>query len=188
MQIVKPKIYGITQMFKLFKKTYKDDPDLKKIPYWMFSTIIYRNNKKLVKRVIFGETYNLGNYLGYVKIKKIKANRKKQSVDWGESMKYKKELLDKGEPLYNKKNNPTGKKWLVYFDSRFYLRWAWVKKHACRVKNKFVYSFTPANNKSRTAQDNDLTKLGPKGQLNYFVKKNPILIQRYESQSKEYSL
>jgi transposase InsO family protein len=133
---------------------------------------------------------NFGNRIGNLLIKKIRRNYKKPIVDWGESKKLKNQLLAEGKTLYEewfevdgvrvdeqtegaKLVHNGGEKWLIYFSDPFYLRWAWVKKDICRVKNSSVYKFSPTSDRSKKAGNADLTRLGNKGKLTLYVKNNP---------------
>jgi len=56
-----------------------------------------------------------------------------------ESNKYKAELIEKGEELYNKETDQ-GIKWQLYYTDKEYLKYYW-RKGKCKVKNKSVYRF-----------------------------------------------
>ena len=73
MKIVKPKNYSTIDVWKFYKKRKKAAKE-KVIPYWLFKTVIERYNKKISSSIIQGETVNLENHLGYIKIRKIERN------------------------------------------------------------------------------------------------------------------
>lgn len=173
--IVKPVTRSTADMYKYFKTKNPKS----RIPYWMFKEVIARFNKKSSDAVIFGQVLNLGNRLGHILIKKIKRNYRKPVVDWGQSKVLKKQLQDKGVALWTK-DNPDGEKWMVFHSDPWYLRWAWGKKHLCRVKNQTVYKFVATSNKSKVGGDNSLDKLGNKGKLALANKINPTLHFAYE--------
>jgi len=174
-KIVKPRTRSTNDMYKHYKVKYPKS----KIPYWMFKEVIARFNKKVSNAVIFGQVLNLGNRLGHILIKKIKRNYSKPVVDWGQSKVLKKQLQDEGKLLWTKET-PEGEKWMVFHSDPWYLRWAWSKKHICRVKNQTVYKFVATSNKSKTAGDNSLDKLGNKGKLALANRLNPTLHYSYE--------
>lgn len=175
-KIVPPKSHSTKEMYEYYKTK---NPKARE-PYWMFKEVIARFNKKAADSVIFGQVLNFGNKIGYLLIKKIKRNYEKPVVDWGESKRVKSELIKAG--LTPKEAGSTeGHDWLVYFSDAWYLRWAWVKRRVCRVKNQTVYKFTPTSNRSKTAGDNSPAKLGNKGKLVLANKLNPTLHLVYDN-------
>jgi hypothetical protein len=130
--------------------------------------------------IIFGGTFNLQNTLGYLRIKKIKRNYKKLVPDWGESNKLKKQLLAEGK-VPKDQDHPDGEQWMVFFSDPWYLRWAWIKRGVCRVKNQSFYLFQPTANRSKTAGDNSLEKLGNRGLLVLANRTNPVLHYNYDN-------
>jgi hypothetical protein len=174
-KIVKPVTRSTADMYVFYKQKYPTS----KIPYWMYKEVIARFNKKVSHAVIFGQVLNLGSKLGHLLIKKINRNYNKPVVDWGQSKALKKQLLAEGKTLWSK-DNPDGEKWMVFHSDSWYLRWAWAKKYLCKVKHQGVYKFVPTSNKSKTAGDNSLDKLGNKGKLALANKLNPMLHFSYE--------
>lgn len=191
---VKPRAHSTKDMYKFFKKKYPEDTT----PYWMYKEVLARFNKKASDQVIFGKVLNFGSRIGNLLIKKIRRNYEKPIVDWGESKKLKAQILTSGGILYEEwheldgvkvdertpgavcKNNG-GEKWLVFFSDPFYLRWAWAKKDVCKVKNSSVYRFVPTSDRSKKAGNNDLSRLGNKGKLVLAVRRDPMLLQVYET-------
>lgn len=178
--IVKPKTLSTKDMYIYYKRKNPTS----KIPYWMFKEVIARFNKKVANAIIFGQVLNLGNRLGYVLIKKIRRNYRKPMVNWGDSKVAKAELVNQGITPKDQ-NNPTGQEWMIFYTDPWYLRWAWGKKRICRVRNQTVYKFIPTSNKSKTAGDNSLDKLGNKGKLTLANKLNPTLHFVYENPTKD---
>lgn len=175
MRIVTPRRHSTKDSFKLYQSL---NPKTK-LPYWMYKEVIARVLKKAADAVIFGAMFNLQNNLGYVRIRKIKRNFMKSVPDWGASNKLKNQLISEGKQVKNQ-DNPNGEEWIVYFTDPWYLRWAWVKKGVCRVKNQSVYEFRPTANRSKTAGDNSIEKLGNKGKLVLANRLNPVLHYSYD--------
>lgn len=178
-KIVKPKTHSAEGMYKFYKKNNPDS----EITYWMFKEVISRFNKKASNAIIFGSALNIGSRLGLILIKKIRRNYTKPKPNWGESNKRKKELIAQGI-VPKDQNHPDGEEWISFYTDPWYLRWAWVKKRICRVKNQTVYKFMPTANRSKTAGDNSLDKLGNKGKLVLANKLNPTLHINYEQVNK----
>jgi len=181
-KIIPPKTKSVADMYEFYKQKY---PQAKE-PYWMYKEVLSRFNKKASDAVIFGQVLSFGNKIGNLLIKKIRRNYEKPVVDWGESKRVKADLIREGftpkGPL-----QPDGKEWLIYYSDAWYLRWAWVKKRVCRVKNQTVYKFTPTANRSKAAGDNSPGKLGNRGKLVLANKLNPTLHMVYENHmSKQY--
>lgn len=114
--------HGPRQMYEFF---CKDNPE-SQINYLTFKETIIRFNKKAREMILDGGTLEMGNLLGIIRIKQIKRNFNKPTVNWGETQK----LRERGEE---------GK---IYYTDNYYYRWYWSKKR-CRVANKTVYSFRP---------------------------------------------
>lgn len=181
-KIVPPRTHSAKEMYEWYKQKNKDT----RIPYWMFKEVLARFNKKASDAVIFGQVLNLGSRLGSVIIKKISRNYKKPMVDWGASKARRKELEQDGVACKTKET-PNGEEWLIFHTSPWYLRWAWFKKRACRVKNQTVYKFIPTSNKSKKAGEDSLDKLGNKGKLTLAQKLNPTLHYIYSQPIKDTS-
>jgi len=175
-KIAKPKTHSTKGMYEFFKKRNPKS----KIPYWMFKEVVARYNRKSADAIIFGSILNLGSRLGLILIKKIRRNYTKPVPDWGESNKQKALLIQQGITPKDQ-DHPDGEEWIVFYTDPWYLRWAWSKKKTCRVKNQTVYKFVPTSNRSKTAGDNTLGKLGNKGKLVLANRTNPNLHMVYES-------
>lgn len=130
--------------------------------------------KAISDSILDGNVFHLGVELGYICIKRFekqfrfnnKGRLTNGVVNWQESLKYKKELQDRGEKLFDASTGE-GKQWLIFYDEKFNYRWSWIKKYGtCIVKNNTAYSFTPSN-------DNTVKKLGNKGKLKKLLRENP---------------
>lgn len=147
--------------------------------YKRFYDITCSFNRKAVEAVIDGEIINLGNKLGYLKIKKIK--RFAPAIDWPESIIRRKELLAQGiQP--KTKEYPGGENWFMYRASDFYLRWSWAKRFrkfgVPMLRNERLYAFYPTSNASGAT---GIRVLGAKGLLSEANNKNKLLHLRYET-------
>lgn len=120
-----------------------------------FREILYEYNNKVRKALVEdAAVINMKQFLGYLYIQKIDRNicvgpngnpKSLRMPNWGESNKYKQELIDEGVQIKDKEH-PDGTSWVVYYDDDYYFRYAWAKKRgACRVKNHPYYSFIPSN-------------------------------------------
>jgi hypothetical protein len=111
------------------------------IPKALFRSICSEYNQEIIESVLDGSIIDLGNNLSNISIARIKRNPSKPVIDWGESNKYREELLEEGYELYNTKTGK-GKKWYIYYTDEEYCRFYW-NKGKCRVPNKSVYKFVP---------------------------------------------
>lgn len=172
---LKKEVYHIKDKIKQLTKLSPEDKKLL-MTYDLFSKIITSFNKKAIEAIVQGEVLNLGNRLGFLKIKKI--NRYSPSVDWGASKARRQELVNQGI-LPRSKDYPQGENWFIYRQSDFYLRWAWTKRFResgiPMLKNCKLYAFYPSNNSS----GNDT--LGAKGLLSKANQENKLLHLRYET-------
>ncbi len=172
---LKKEIYNIKNKINQLSKFSPDDKEIL-MSYNLFHKIIVSFNKKAVQAVIQGETFNLGNKLGILRIKKIK--RYSLAIDWAESNVRKQELIDSGiQP--KTKEHPDGEKWFVYRDSPFYLRWHWKKRFIDSgipmLKNGKCFAFYPTSSSSHKKV------LGAKGLLSKANQENDMLHLRYET-------
>lgn len=168
-----PRAHSTKEMYAHYKSRFPKNKE----PYWMYKEVVSRFNRKAADAVIFGEVLNFGSKIGHLLIKKIRRNYKKPVVDWGESKRAKAKILENGG--IPRGPEVEGEDWLVYYSDPWYLRFAWVKKRICNVKNQTVYKFMPTSNRSKTAGDNSLGKLGNKGKLVLANRLNPVLHQLY---------
>ena len=105
----------------------------------LFTAICHEFNMLILDYILDGKSFNMGNNLSSLSIIRRERDPRSPSIDWGESNKYKKELLEEDQDLYD---NITGKgvKWHIYHTDSFYCKYYW-NKGKCKVKNKSVYRF-----------------------------------------------
>ena len=131
------------------------------LSYSQFRDVCHLFNKKAVTELLKGNRIFMKNRLGYLQVVRIPRSYHKPRVNWGESKKYREELLAEGKKLYNKKTGE-GQKWLIYYTDEFFVRYYWSKKNAS-IKNKTLYRFDP----SRGA-------IGAKTQLNQLLESDEL--------------
>jgi|TARA_B110000908_G_scaffold171114_1_gene232759 hypothetical protein len=105
----------------------------------LFTAICHEFNMLILDYILDGKSFNMGNNLSSLSIIRRERDPRSPRIDWGESNKYKKELLEEDQDLYD---NITGKgvKWHIYHTDSFYCKYYW-NKGKCKVKNKSVYRF-----------------------------------------------
>jgi hypothetical protein len=123
---------------------------------------LFEFNKLMVKELIKGNEVQLGFRLASLRLVKIKRNFNKPTVDWKETTLLKKELLAKGEKLYDSKTGE-GTKYIVYYTDEYYLSLHWFKTN-CVIKHKKYYEFVL----SPHFRNNDLKEL----------RYNPVKLQK----------
>ena len=107
----------------------------------LYRDICSEFNILVIDYILEGGKFNMKNNLSTLSILRIDRNNSKPKIDWGESNKYKEELLSKGKKLYNSETRK-GVKWHIYYTDEEYCRYYW-NKSKCRVTNKSVYKFIP---------------------------------------------
>ena len=105
----------------------------------LFRDICSDFNMLVIDYILEGKEFNMGNNLSTLSIKRQERDPRSPKIDWGESNKYKKELLEEGQKLYDAKLD-AGVKWHIYYTDSFYCKYYW-KKGKCKIKNKSVYRF-----------------------------------------------
>tara|TARA_R110000796_G_scaffold59672_1_gene137684 strand:+ start:1683 stop:2156 length:474 start_codon:yes stop_codon:yes gene_type:complete len=102
-----------------------------------FTAICSEFNMDMIDHILDGGTFSMGNRLSSLSVVRVETNPSFPKIDWGESLKYKKELEGKGIALYN---SDTGKgvKWYIYHTNSEYCRYFW-RKGKCLIPNKSVY-------------------------------------------------
>jgi hypothetical protein len=105
----------------------------------LFTAICHEFNMLILDYILDGKSFNMGNNLSSLSIIRRERDPRSPRIDWGESNKYKKELLEEDQDLYD---NITGKgvKWHIYHTDSFYCKYYW-NKGKCKLKNKSVYRF-----------------------------------------------
>ena len=127
--------YTIGHIYEDYKKENED------IGKALFKDICSEFNIHIIEEILEGGEFNMGNNLSTLSIKRVDRDPRSPRVDWAESNKYKKELMEALTPLYDHKTG-SGTKWHVYYTDEYYCKYYW-KKGKCRVPNKSVYRFTP---------------------------------------------
>lgn len=106
-----------------------------KLVYFKFQEVI---NWNISNFILKGDYYNFGKTLGTIRINKVKRNFKKLVIDWGNSNKFKANLVKRGLTPYSK--NSGGSKWFLYHSDDDYCYWHWGKS-GCAIKNYRYYTF-----------------------------------------------
>ena len=104
-----------------------------------FKNICEEFNIMIMEYILEGKTFNMGNNLSTLSIVMKNRDPRSPRINWGESNKYKKELLEEGQNLYNS-NTGKGVKWYIYHTDEFYCKYYW-RKGKCKIPNKSVYRF-----------------------------------------------
>ena len=105
-----------------------------------FKNICCDFNTHIMNHIIYeAGKFDMGNFLSYISVVRIKRNYKKLIPDWKSSNERKAQLLAEGKQLYDPETK-TGENWLVYYTDEWYCRFYWAKKY-CKVKNRTVYKF-----------------------------------------------
>ncbi len=125
--------HTISNIYKYYKEDKGD------IPKSLFVDICAEFNMGIIQYLLEGKELNMGHNLSTLSIVRKDRDPRNPRIDWGESNKYKAELLAEDKELYN---NETGKgaKWHIYYTDGEYLKYYW-RKGKCKVKNKSVYRF-----------------------------------------------
>ena len=128
------KIYTLRDIYKKYNQEYNTN-----INSNLFRDICSEFNIMIINYVLEGKEFNMGNNLSTLSIVRKDRDPRSPRIDWGESNKYKKELLKEGKDLYN---SETGKgiKWHIYHTDSFYCKYYW-RKGKCKVSNKSGYRF-----------------------------------------------
>ena len=105
----------------------------------IFSDICHTFNIGIMDYILEGKEFNMGNNLSTLSITRRERDPRSPRIDWGESNKYKKELLEQKEELYDPITE-LGTKWHIYYTDKFYCKYYW-RKGKCKVPNKSVYRF-----------------------------------------------
>ena len=106
-----------------------------------FTSICSEFNISMIDSILDGGTFTMGNNLSSLSVVRIETNPAFPKIDWGESLKYKKELEAKGIALFDAETGK-GIKWYIYHTNAEYCRYYW-RKGKCLIPNKSVYRFDP---------------------------------------------
>lgn len=104
-----------------------------------FKNICGDFNILIMDHILEGKEFNMGYNISTLSIVRMKRDPRSPRVDWSESNRYKQELKDSGENLYDK-DTGEGTKWQIYFTDEYYYKYYW-RKGKCTVPNKSVYRF-----------------------------------------------
>lgn len=123
---------------KTIYKTYSQNND-SEISEALFSDICAEFNIGIINELLNGYEFNMQNNLGTLSIRRVERDPRTPQINWGETSKYKKELLDKGESLFDSSTGK-GEKWHIYYVDKYYYKYHWTKSKA-KIKNKTAYRF-----------------------------------------------
>lgn len=140
------------------------------INYLQFKFVLNAFNVKIIDKVIEGYRWQIGSYVGsllVVKKPNIVGRSGQLPINWGESLKRKKEIESKGQIPYDKKSAPAGIKWLVYFDQPFNHLFKW-SKTTVLSSNTIFFTFQPVEGANN---------LGTR--LNKYIRENPEITNSY---------
>ena len=129
-------MYNINNIYNNYIEEYNETVDKN-----TFKKICEEFNIEIIDAILDGKTFDMGNNLSTLSIRRVDRDPRTPRVDWGESIKYRKELEASGVDLYNASTGK-GEKWYIYYTDKFYCKYYW-KKGKCRIPNKSVYKFTP---------------------------------------------
>ena len=82
----------------IYKEYIKDHESIDKK---IFRDLCESFNIEVIEDILEGQTFNMGSNLSSLSIVKMERDPRNPKIDWGESNKYKKELLEQGEALYD---------------------------------------------------------------------------------------
>ena len=125
--------YTLQDIYKKYINTFEH------IDKKLFRDICEEFNIAIVDSILDGGILDMGNNLSTLSIVRKERDPRNPKIDWGESNKYKKELISKGENLYNAETEQ-GIKWHIYYTDEYYCKFYW-RKGKCRIPNKSVYRF-----------------------------------------------
>ena len=126
--------YTLTHIYEAYKNDISEAVDNS-----TFKNICGDFNIMIMDYILEGKEFNMGYNLSTLSIVRMERDPRAPRVNWAESNKYKQELKDSGEKLYDKETGE-GVKWQIYFTDEYYYKYYW-RKGKCAVKNKSVYRF-----------------------------------------------
>jgi hypothetical protein len=116
------------------------------MPYEVYLKMLGYSNQEIAKYILKGGYYTFGN-AGKLYIREkartflFKGVPVKLPVDWGNSNKYKKQLIEEGKTPFNTANAPDGVKWHTHHNSD-YGYWFWWEAGA--IENRGFFKFIPS--------------------------------------------
>tara|TARA_R110002012_G_scaffold1863_8_gene8994 strand:- start:34221 stop:34697 length:477 start_codon:yes stop_codon:yes gene_type:complete len=126
--------YTLTHIYDDYQNNVADSVDST-----TFKNVCSDFNIEIVDYILEGREFNMGYNLSTLSIIRMDRDPRAPRVDWAESNKYKQELKNSGEKLYDKESGE-GVKWQIYFTDEYYYKYYW-RKGKCAVPNKSVYRF-----------------------------------------------
>ena len=126
--------YNLKDIYLDYINEYNDTIDKT-----IYTNIIEEFNMMIIEYILEGKEFNMGNNLSTLSIVRRDRDPRSPRLDWGESNKYKKELLEEGQTLYNTETGE-GVKWHIYHTDEFYCKY-YLRKGKCKIPNKSVYRF-----------------------------------------------
>lgn len=105
----------------------------------LFVAICSEFNMMIIDYILEGKEFNMGNRLSTLSVVRKARDPRNPAIDWGETNRYKAELIEEGVELYNS-DTGEGVKWHIYHTDGEYCKYYW-RKGRCTVKNKSVYRF-----------------------------------------------
>ena len=130
-------------------------------------------NKRIAQKILEGYKFRIPSVGGQLEIK-VRERKKKSKrftdINWDESLKYKQELIDKGEVPYNKETAPDGVKWFVYHEGPYCL-WNWFRATGDRYKKNIMnYSFKVTRGPNGNARKMwEMFKKNPIAEITYDI-------------------
>lgn len=158
-----------------------------KTPQRMYFMMQYNFNREIANFILKGGVYNFGQHLSRLGISYVlRGKNSKPVVDWGESNKLKKQLIEQGFTPKSQEN-PNGIKWILHRTDEGYCFWKWLKSRAF-IPNKKMYKFRAiATNNECTDYGGTLTQeeilaksIGPFDKMMALLKLNPQIKERYD--------
>lgn len=125
--------HTISHIYEDYIKTAGD------IPKSLYVDICSEFNMMVIDYLLEGKEFNMGHGLSTLMIVRMDRDPRIPAIDWGESNKYKAELLASGNQLFDKETGE-GVKWHIYYTDSEYMKYYW-RKGRCKIKNKSVYRF-----------------------------------------------
>ncbi len=92
-----------------------------------FKSVIQTFLRLSMDDIVQGGSLHIGYHVGKLQVYRIKRSFRRPIVDWGETRKYKQQLIDEGKPLFDKETGE-GNKWLVYNTDEYYYGLVWKKE------------------------------------------------------------
>lgn len=115
-------LHSLDDMYKFFKKKHPNT-DVNESQFKHVAELAF----KIVRdEVLDGNQWKIGQRMGNIRIRKVKRTFKKPRINIYETLKLRKEGIEKN----------------VYYTDDYWYRFYWEKK-VCQIPNKTVYSFVP---------------------------------------------